>query len=104
MLRSSSHARNQPKKTVTALNEIIDAAETVDVARIRKQAVAAVAELQRKGPAYKRDVSWWGYIGQSTIAAGCIAAAVASVTAAGLPCVIGGATASAAANFWNNQP
>ncbi len=104
MLRSSSHARNQPKKTVAALNEIIDAAETADVARIRKQAVAAVAELQRKGPAYKRDVSWWGYIGQSTIAAGCIAAAVASVTAAGLPCVIGGATASAAANFWNNQP
>ena len=104
MLRSSSHARNQPKKTVAALNEIIDAAETADVARLRKQAVAAVAELQRKGPAYKRDVSWWGYIGQSTIAAGCIAAAVASVTAAGLPCVIGGATASAAVNFWNNQP
>jgi hypothetical protein len=104
MLRSSSKARNQPKATVVALDEITEAAETVDVASIRKQALAAIAELQRKGPAYKRDVSWWGYIGQSTIAAGCLAAAVASMTAAGLPCVIGGSSASAAMNFWANQP
>jgi hypothetical protein len=104
MLRSSSKARNQPKQTVAALNEIADAAETVDTARIRKQALAALAELQRKGPAYKRAVSWWGYVGQSTIAAGCIAAAVAGQVALGLPCVIGGATASAAMNFWANQP
>ena len=104
MLRSSSKARNQPKTTVTALNEITDAAETVDIARIRKEALGAIAEVQRKGPAYKRDVSWWGYVGQSAIAAGCLAAAVASYTAAGLPCVVGGASASAAMNFWNNQP
>jgi hypothetical protein len=104
MLRSSSKARNQPKATVVALDEITEAAETVDVASIRKQALAAIADLQRKGPAYKRDVSWWGYIGQSAIAGGCLAAAVVSLTAAGLPCVIGGSSASAAMNFWANQP
>jgi hypothetical protein len=104
MLNSSRKARNQPKQVVAALDEITDAAETVDITRIRKQALGAIAELQRKGPAYKRDVSWWGYVGQSAIAAGCIGAAVASITAAGLPCVIGGASASAAMNFWSNQP
>ena len=104
MLRGSSKARNQPEKTVTALNEVTDAAETVDTARIRKQALAAIEELRRKGPAYKRAVSWWGYVGQTAIASGCIAAAVTGHVELGLPCVIGGATASAALNFWTNQP
>jgi hypothetical protein len=104
MLRESSRARNQPKEIVAALNEITDAAETVDIANIRKQALAAIEELKRKGPAYKRAVSWWGYVGQSTIAAGCIAAAATGQVALGLPCVIGGASASAAMNFWTNQP
>ena len=76
----------------------------MDSAAIRQQALAAIDELKRKGPAYKRDVSWWGYVGQSTIAAGCIAAAVAGQAEFGLPCVIGGPTISAATNFWANQP
>lgn len=104
MLRSSSKAAKQPKETVAALKEIVDAAESVNVAPIRKQALAAIADLQRKGPAYKRNVSWWGYVGQSTIAAGCIAAAATGQVEFGLPCVIGGAGASAAMNFWANQP
>jgi len=104
MLVSSSKAPNAPKDMVKILNEIIEAAQTVDTAAIREQALAAIEELKRKGPANKRAVSWWGYIGESTIAAGCLAAAVASYTAAGLPCIIGGSTASAAMNFWANQP
>ena len=103
-LKSSSKARNQPEKTVAALNEVTDAAETVEIARIRKQALAAIDELRRKGPAYKRAVSWWGYVGQSVIAGGCIAAAVTGHVEFGLPCVIGGAASSAAVNFVNNQP
>jgi hypothetical protein len=104
LLRESRKAHNQSKQTVTELNEIIDAAETVDIARIRRQALAAIQELRRKGPAYKRAVSWWGYIGESTIAAGCLAAAATGQVALGLPCVIGGAASSAAMNFWTNQP
>jgi len=104
MLRESSKARNQSKEIVAALNEIVDAAETVDIVPIKKQALAAIEELKRKGPAYKRTVSWWGYVGESTIAAGCIAAAATGQVALGLPCVIGGAGSSAAVNFWTNQP
>jgi hypothetical protein len=104
MLKGSSKARNQPVVTVTALNEVADAAETVNTARIRKEAMAAMDELRTKGPAYKRAVSWWGYVGQSVIAGGCIAAAVTGQVELGIPCVVGGATASAAFNFWANQP
>ena len=104
MLKSLRQARHQPKETVKVLDDIIAAAENVDSGGIRQQALAAIEELKRKGPAYKRDVSWWGYVGQSTVAAGCIAAAVAGQVEFGLPCVIGGPTLSAATNFWVNQP
>ena len=104
MLKSSRKARGQPKKVVAILDEVVDAAETVDTARIRKQALAAIEEVRAKGPAYKRNVSWWGYIGQSAIAGGCIAAAVTGQVELGIPCVVGGATASAALNFWSNSP
>jgi hypothetical protein len=104
MLKASRKAHNQPETTAAILKEVIEAAETVDTAAIRKEAVAAIEALRRKGPAYKRSVSWWGYLGQSAIAGGCIAAAVAGQVALGLPCVVGGAASSAALNFWNNQP
>ena len=93
MLKSLRKARHQPKETVKALDDIIDGGGEPSIsARIRQQALAAIDELKRKGPAYKRDVSWWGYVGQSTVAAGCIAAAVAGQAEFGLPCVIGGPT------------
>ena len=104
LLKGSSKARNQPKETVAALNEVTDAAETVEIARIRKQAVAAINELQRKGPAYRRNASWWGFVGQSMIAGGCIAAGVTGHVEFGLPCVVGGATASGVMNYISNQP
>ena len=42
----------------------------------------------------------WGYAAQGAIGIGCIVAATMSLTAAGLPCVIGGAAASAGINYW----
>jgi len=104
MLKASSKAPNQPKTTVALLRQVVDAAESIDTAGIRKEALASIEELKRKGPAYKRDVSWWGYIGQTAIAGGCIAASIAGQIEFGLPCVVGGAAASAMLNFWNNQP
>ena len=104
MLKASRKARGEAKATVAVLDEIIDAAETVDTARIRKEALATISELRSKGPAFKRNVSWWGFVGQSVIAGGCIAAATAGMVALGLPCVVGGAASSAAVNFWNNSP
>jgi hypothetical protein len=104
MLKRSRKARGQPAATVAELDDVIDAAETIDTARIRKQALAAIEEVRSKGPAYKRAVSWWGFIGQSAIAGGCIAAAALGQVEFGIPCVIGGAASSAAINFWNNSP
>ncbi len=104
MLKSSSKARNQPEKTVATLKEIVEAAETAETAHIRAKAIAAVEELRTKGPAYKRAVNWWMFVGQSAIAGGCVAAAITGHVELGLPCVVGGATVSAAMNFWNNQP
>ena len=104
LLKAARTARGQPKQTVKILDDVIDAAETVDTARIRKEALAAITELRSKGPAYKRNVSWWGFIGQTAIAGGCVAAAATGQVEFGLPCVVGGASASAALNFWNNSP
>ncbi len=104
MLKGSSKARNQPEKTVAAINEVTDAAETVEVSRIRKQALAAIDELRRKGSSFRRNASLWGFIGQSAIAGGCLAAAATGHVELGLPCVIGGAAASGAIGFMNNQP
>jgi hypothetical protein len=104
LLKGTSKARNQPKATVAALNEVTEAAETVELARIRKQALAAVDELRRKGPAYRRSASWWGFVTQSAVAGGCIAAAATGHVEFGLPCVIGGATVSGVTNYIASQP
>jgi hypothetical protein len=101
MLKRAS--KNQPKNITLVLNEVIESAETMETTRLRKDALAALEELKRKGPAYKRDVSTWGQVGQGALALGCIAAAVTGHVELGIPCVVGGATSSAAMSFWNNQ-
>ena len=85
------------------LAEVIEAAETMETTRVRKQALAALEELKRKGPGYKREISTWGQVGQGALALGCIAAATAGQVQFGLPCVIGGATSAAVLNFWDKQ-
>jgi hypothetical protein len=99
MLRRAS--KRQAKNPI--LNEVIDAAETMEITRVRKEALAALDELKRKGPGYKRDFSTWGQVGQGALALGCIAAATTGQIQFGLPCVIGGAASSAALNFWEKQ-
>lgn len=96
-------ARYQDKKTAKVLDEIVLAAETSDSARIRKEALAAIEDLKRKGPGYKRKIAGWGQVGQGALSLGCIGAAVAGAVALGLPCVIGGAVSSAALNAWAAQ-
>ena len=93
----------QDAETGAILAEVIEAAETVDVARIRKEALAAIEDLKRKGPGSQREVAWWGKIGQGAIALGCVGAAVAGAVAVGIPCVVGGAASSAALNMWGSQ-
>jgi hypothetical protein len=101
MLKRAS--RHQQKSVVPMLNEVIEAAETMDGARVRKESLAAIEELKTKGPGYKREVSLWGKVGEGALAIGCIAAAAAGQVELGLPCVIGGATSSAALSAWDGQ-
>ena len=96
-------AKYQSAEVAAPLNEVIQAAETVQAPRLKKQALAAIEEIRRKGPGYKREMTVWGTVGQGAIALGCIAAAVVSLTAAGIPCVVGGAVTSAALSYWAAQ-
>jgi hypothetical protein len=93
----------QPDDVKPILTEVIEAAETMEMARIRKAALASIEDLRRKGPGYKRDMSTWGQIGQGAVALGCIAAAAAGQIEIGIPCVVGGALSSAALNYWNKD-
>lgn len=85
------------------LKEVIDAADDVDTSRVRKEMLASLDELKRKGPESKRQVTLWGQVGQGAIAAGCIAAAVVGQVEFGIPCVVGGAVSSGALNIWSSQ-
>ncbi len=96
-------AREQPDAVKPILAEVIEAAETVETGKLRNEAIAAIDELRRKGPGYKRDISMWGQVGESALALGCIAAAVTGQVELGLPCVIGGAATSAALRMWDGQ-
>jgi hypothetical protein len=95
--------RHQPVSVAPILGDVIEAAETMEGARVRKESLAAIEELKAKGPGYRREVSFWGKVGEGTLAIGCIAAAAAGQVEFGLPCVIGGATSSAALSAWDGQ-
>ena len=95
--------KSQPKDTAAILNDAIDAAETADTVRIRKQQMVAIEELKRKGPGYKRELTGWGQIGEGAIGVGCVTAAVMSASVLGIPCVVGGAATSAALRYWGSQ-
>jgi hypothetical protein len=88
--------RYEDKETRAILTEIIDAAETFEFARIRKEALAAIDQLKAKGPAFNRNVAWWGQAGQTALALGCVVAGAMGHVEVGLPCIIGGAASSAA--------
>jgi hypothetical protein len=98
-----SVAKHYPKDMKAHLDEVIEAAETVDFGRLRKSALASIDELKRKGPGSKRDISFWGQVGEGTLALGCIAAAALGQIEFGIPCVVGGAMTSAGLRFWDPQ-
>ena len=91
------------RRRQAGLTEVIDAAETFETGRLRNAALAAIEELNARGPGYRRDISFWGKVGEGAIAIGCIAAAVAGQVEFGIPCVVGGAATSAALRIWDGQ-
>ena len=89
-------ATYQDAKVKPILAEVIHAAETTETAGIRKAQLALVDKLKSKGPGFQRDMKIWGYVAQGAIGVTCVVLATISLSAAGVPCVIGGAATSAA--------
>lgn len=81
------------------LNEVIDAAETLELSKVRRQALASIDELKAKGPEKVRTYNWWGQAGQTVLALGCVAAGALGQVEFGIPCVVGGALSSAALKY-----
>lgn len=97
MLKRLSPGQPEPVKPL--LEDVIVAAETADIGRIRKDALASVDDLRRKGPGSKRDIAQWGQVGQTAISLGCLGAAVTGQVEFALPCVVGGALSTAALRY-----
>lgn len=81
------------------LVEVIDAAETLELSKLRKDALASIDELKAKGPESLRNYNWWGQAGQTVLALGCVAAGALGQVEVGIPCVVGGAASTAALKY-----
>jgi hypothetical protein len=92
----------QPEETAKILNDVIETAETVDTARMRKESLAAIEELKQKGPNSKREMTTWGQISQGALSMGCVVAAATGQVEIGIPCVIGGAAYSAGLQYMSH--
>lgn len=94
-----SIAPEEKSEVRAPLNEVIEAAETLELAKIRKQAMASIEELRSKGPEKVRNYNWWGQAGQTVLALGCVAAGALGQVQFGIPCVVGGAASTAALKY-----
>jgi len=90
---------HQPEAVEKPLAEVIEGAETFELAQIRKDALTSIEELKTKGPEAARNFSWWGQAGQTVFALGCVAAGVMGQVYMGVPCVVGGALSNVALKY-----
>ncbi|MBS0243540.1 MAG: hypothetical protein JSS20_15290 [Proteobacteria bacterium] len=98
-----SEAARRKGAVKAELDEVIEAAETYETGKIRKQATASIEEIKRKGPDSARKLSFWGQAGQAALAVGCVAVSALGHPEVGVPCVIGGAASSAALKIFTPQ-
>ena len=70
-----SELAQQPAAIKAPLAEVVEAADTVQIAALRKDALAAVDELKTKGSDSRRDLDFWGQVGVGAVALGCVSAA-----------------------------
>jgi hypothetical protein len=93
----------QPAAIKVPLGEVIQAADTVQLGAVRKDALAAVEELKAKGSDSRRNLDFWGQVGVGAVALGCVSAAALGQVAVGIPCVIGGSASQGLLSFWEKQ-
>jgi hypothetical protein len=85
------------------LAEVVEAADTVQIGALRRDALAAVDELKTKGSDARRNLDFWGQVGVGAVALGCVSAAALGQVAVGIPCVIGGSASQGLLSFWQKQ-
>lgn len=95
--------KHETKENRVVLQEVIEAAETFEFGRVRKEAMGAIDQLKIKGPASSRNMQWWGTAGQTALALGCIVAGAMGQVQIGIPCVVGGAVSGAALKYMTPQ-
>jgi hypothetical protein len=93
----------QPAAIKVPLAEVIEAADTVQLGAVRRDALAAVEELKTKGSDARRNLDFWGQVGVGAVAIGCVSAAALGAVAVGIPCVIGGSASQGLLSFWEKQ-
>jgi len=93
----------QPDAIKGPLTEVIQAADTVQLGAVRKDALAAVEELKTKGSDSRRNLDFWGQVGVGALALGCVSAAALGQVEIGIPCVIGGSASQGLLSFWEKQ-
>jgi hypothetical protein len=98
-----SEVATQPAEIKTPLAEVVEAADTVQLGAVRKDALAAVDELKTKGSDSRRNLDFWGQVGVGAVAIGCVSAAALGQVAVGIPCVIGGSASQGLLSFWEKQ-
>src|ERR1700738_4389767 len=98
-----SELPKQPEAIKAPLGEVIEAADTVQLSAVRKEALAAVEELKVKGSDARRNLDFWGQVGVGAVALGCVSAAALGQVAIGIPCVIGGSASQGLLSFWEKQ-
>ena len=98
-----SELANQPEAIKAPLGEVIEAADTVQLGAVRKDALAAVDELKTKGSDSRQNLDFWGQIGVGAVALGCVSAAALGQVEVGIPCVIGGSASQGLLSFWERQ-
>src|SRR3954466_13843726 len=93
----------QSEAVKVPLAEVVEAADTVQLGAVRKDALAAVEELKAKGSDARRNLDFWGQVGVGAVAIGCVSAAALGQVAIGIPCVIGGSASQGLLSFWEKQ-
>jgi hypothetical protein len=94
---------HQPKAVKVPLAQVVEAADTVQLGALRKEAVAAVEEFKTKGSSARRNLDFWGQLGVGAVALGCVSAAALGQVEVGIPCVIGGSASQGLLSFWEKQ-
>jgi hypothetical protein len=100
-LRGELASAKEPVKA--PLTEVVEAADTVQIGALRRDAVAAVEDLKAKGSDARRNLDLWGQVGVGAVALGCVSAAALGAVAVGIPCVIGGSASQGLLSFWQKN-